>query len=144
MDKRNIGMMGSEKWRLGHGLKMSNVNGLLPKTSPVMLGWPRGNLFQRRHIRLDFFTRPHGPHGRIWEVIKFNGSGRDDSMGLFGACVESLVPLALPRRNLIAPSEKTSPRPSQNGWVPFCSEMQPLIWATASQTSNAKGNPNVK
>jgi hypothetical protein len=31
MDKRNIGMMGSEKWRLGHGLKMSNVKAQMPK-----------------------------------------------------------------------------------------------------------------
>ena len=68
-----------------------------------------------------------GVHRSIWVDTKDDGSGRDDSMGLFGACVESLVPLALPRRNLIAPSEKSSPRPSQNGWVPFCSEMEPLI-----------------
>jgi len=31
-----------------------------------MLGWPRGNLFQRRNIRLDVSGRPHGPDRGIW------------------------------------------------------------------------------
>jgi len=59
--------------------------------------------------------------------MKDDGSGGDDSMGLFSACVEGLVPLALSRRNLIAPLEKTSPGPSHNGWVPFSSKTKPVI-----------------
>jgi hypothetical protein len=33
-----------------------------------------------------------------------------------------------PGRNLIAPFEKTSPRPPQNGWHPFHSEMKRMFW----------------
>jgi len=113
------------KARFGMGFALLNPShgpipkGLLPKTSPLMLGWPRGNLFQRRNIRLDFFTRPHGPHRRTRVHTRHDVSGTEDSKELFSACVEGLVPLALSRRNLIAPSEKTSPRPSHNGWVPL-------------------------
>jgi len=85
----------------------------------MMQGWPRGNLFQRRNTRLGFLTRPHGPYRSIWEDTKDDGSGRDDTMGLLGACVEGLMPLAYLVGNLIAPSEKTSPRPPHDGWNPF-------------------------
>jgi len=59
--------------------------------------------------------------------MKDDGSGGDDSMGLLGAFVAGSVPLPLPRRNVIATSEKTFPRPSHNGWVSFYSKMKPLI-----------------
>jgi hypothetical protein len=75
-----------------------------------------------------------GAHRSTWVKTKGEGSGRDDSMGLFSACVEGLLPLAAPGRNLIAPSEKTSPRPPHNGWVPWYSKMKPMIWATAPIT----------
>jgi len=72
----------------------------------------------------------------MWVDTKDDGSGRDDTMGLFGACVEGLMPLACLVGNLIAPSEKTSPRPPDNGWNPFYPEIKPMIWATACQRSN--------
>ena len=40
-------------------------------------------------------------------------------MGLFRASIESLVPLALPTRNLIAPLEKTSPGLPLKEWKPI-------------------------
>ena len=54
-------------------------------------------------------------------------------MGLLGACVEGLMPLAYLVGNVIAPSEKTSPRPSDNGSNPFYPEIKPMMWATACQ-----------
>jgi len=59
--------------------------------------------------------------------MKDDGSGGDDPMGLLRACLAGLMPLASLVGNLIAPSEKTSPRPSHNGWVSFYSKMMPLI-----------------
>jgi hypothetical protein len=61
------------------------------------------------------------------------GFGRDDYMGLLCAYVKILMPLALARRNLIAPPEKTSPQPSHNGRISAYSKMRPVIWATAPQ-----------
>jgi hypothetical protein len=61
------------------------------------------------------------------------GFGRDDYVGLLCAYVKSLMPLAVARRNLIAPPEKTSPRPSHNGRISGYSKMKPVIWATAAQ-----------
>ena len=37
----------------------------------------------------------------------------------------------MPGKNLIAPLEKTSPRPSHNAWYPVYPETRPVIWATA-------------
>jgi hypothetical protein len=51
----------------------------------------------------------------MWAEMKDDGSGGDDPMGLLRSCLADSVPLPLPRRSVIAPSEKTSPRPSHNG-----------------------------
>ena len=60
------------------------------------------------------------------------GASKRGYYGLFDPSVEGLVPLACLGGNLIAPLEKTSPRPSHNGWDPFYPEIKPMIWATAS------------
>ena len=67
-----------------------------------------------------FLYAPHGPDRGILLEMRNGDSGEDDCMGLFRLYVPGHLPLSLPRRNLIAPSEKTSPRPSHNGWDPFC------------------------
>jgi hypothetical protein len=59
--------------------------------------------------------------------MKDDGSDGDDSMGLFSAFAAGFMPPACMGGNLIAPSEKTSPGPSYNGWVSFYSKMKPLI-----------------
>ena len=60
---------------------------------------------------------PHGPDRGILIEMSYDGSGEDNCMGLFRPYVPGQLPLSLRRRNLIAPSEKTSPRPSHNGPV---------------------------
>jgi hypothetical protein len=78
-----------------------------------------GEVFSKAAISvLAFLNAPHEPHGRIWIGVKFSSFDRDTYMGLFSAWEEGLVPLALSGRNVIASSEKTSPGPSHNGWLP--------------------------
>ena len=91
-----------------------------------MQGDGPGEIFGKAAISgRTFLDAPHGPDKGISTEMRNGGSGEDDCMGLFRSYAQGQLPLSLRRRNLIAPSEKSSPRPSHNGRDPLDPKMKP-------------------